>query len=182
MAYFADLTEYTYRADEAQPSALNVGWLEQPSAFPVGPPSEETLEVLWACCGVATNPMRGLHDCAFCGPEHRCHIAARSGERIWLGSAEIRVFSADGQVYAAPNLIYHSVRRHHYSPPDAFLRALHTGPRPPNPEYFERLQARGLEWRNISAPPSEPRIRKREVVDGVEQFVWKPFPACVDED
>ncbi len=64
-----------------------------------------------------------------------------SGDRIELGSAEIRVFGDRGKIYAAPNMIYHYVTSHHYKPPSEFVQALKNGPSPPHPEYLHRLAA-----------------------------------------
>jgi hypothetical protein len=54
----------------------------------------------------------------------------RNGEKLLLGSSEIRVFSRNGDIYAAPTLIYHYVNPHHYAPPGAFIQALNEGPVP----------------------------------------------------
>jgi len=69
-----------------------------------------------------------------------------SAQRLYLGSAEIRIFGKRGKIYAAPNLLFHYITAHHYKPPDEFLSALQAGPIPPDPEYFDRLNALGLEW------------------------------------
>jgi hypothetical protein len=65
-----------------------------------------------------------------------------------LGYSEIRVIGPSGQSYAAPSLIYHYINQHRYKPPDVFLAALRTGPRPPSEAYFEALKTRELEWRS----------------------------------
>jgi hypothetical protein len=66
--------------------------------------------------------------------------------RLLLGSAEIRVFSNEGRIYAAPNLLFHYVCEHHYRPPKEFVQALRTGPRPPSQAYFDALMRRNLTW------------------------------------
>jgi hypothetical protein len=48
------------------------------------------------------------------------------------------VFGSDGRTYAAPTLVYHYVVRHHYSPPEEFVRAVLTAPLPDTPEYDAR--------------------------------------------
>jgi hypothetical protein len=45
-------------------------------------------------------------------------------EEISLGSAEIRLASQGGAIFAAPDLICHYVAIHGYCPPDEFLAAL----------------------------------------------------------
>lgn len=66
--------------------------------------------------------------------------AERGGERLLLGTAEIRAYGANGVLYAAPTLIYHYVAMHHYQPPDEFVRAAMTGPRPPGDDYRALLR------------------------------------------
>ena len=68
----------------------------------------------------------------------------RGNDELWLGSAEIRVFSNEGVTYAAPNLIYHYIVDHHYLPPEEFIRAVLEGPLPDSPEYLARAEQ--VEW------------------------------------
>jgi hypothetical protein len=91
---------------------------------------------------------RGFRLCEFCSDavanvERMLH-ADRNGERIYMGSAEIRVFARDGTAYAAPTLIYHFMKFHDYRPPDEFIRALTEGPAPWSVEYLDRLKGLGL--------------------------------------
>ena len=57
MAYFADLTFYTYFGDQWA-TAKNVGWLQRGHPFPRAAPSEETLDLLWQFCSVPVMKMR----------------------------------------------------------------------------------------------------------------------------
>lgn len=92
-----------------------------------------------------------IHECEFC-PVGNWHNAERNGERLLLGTSEIRVFSPSGVIYAAPTLFYHYISVHHYCPPDDFLYALQEGPQPPSQEYKDRLDALNLEWGMTSVP------------------------------
>jgi len=69
-----------------------------------------------------------------------------------LGSAEIRVISGQGQLYAAPNLIYHYVVSHNYSPPPEFVLAVLEGPCPPEEGYYHLLTKMGIDWSNTLVP------------------------------
>ena len=165
MAYFADLTFYTYFGG-LETTAKNVGWLQRGHAFPTAAPSDETLDLLWRFCSVPVMKMRGVHFCDLCA-EPGAAYAERDGVRLLLGHSEIRGFSAESNasslrkaleetrsggliflqrspvpfsIYAAPTLIYHYVEAHHYCPPEEFLKALREGPSPPSPEYFELLR------------------------------------------
>lgn len=165
MAYFADLTFYTYFGG-LETTAKNVGWLQRDHAFPTAVPSEETLDLLWRFCSVPVMKMRGVHLCDLCAAPQWAY-AERNGEKLLLGHSEMRAFSAESSasslrnaleqtesggliflqrspvpfsIYAAPTLIYHYVEAHRYKPPEEFLRALREGPRPPSPQYFELLR------------------------------------------
>lgn len=58
----------------------------------------------------------------------RAGTACRHGVKRGLGSAEIRVTGEHGEIYAAPDLIYHYVADHHYKAPDAFVCAVLLAP------------------------------------------------------
>ncbi len=75
---------------------------------------------------------------------------AFDGRLFVLGSAEIRVLGKE-LVFAAPNLVHHYVAVHHYRPPDVFVEAALSGPRPPSAEYFRRLDALGCHWERARA-------------------------------
>jgi hypothetical protein len=157
MAYFEDLSDYTYfRLEFYRPRTKNVGWLDSAHEFPKTTPTHELLDLIWDYCKISVAQSRGLHDCEYCTSGSSNYVI-RNGQPLLLGTSEIRVFAKDGVIYAAPTLIYHYVFVHHYRPPDEFVRALREGPRPPNQEYFERLNELGLEWNNTSAPDVKPR-------------------------
>jgi len=146
MAFFPDLSEYTYANGLfGYPGTKTVGWLAQGHEFPTAIPDEGDLDLLWRYCSISVALMRGGHDCEFC-PVGSARLVERNGEKRLLGVAEIRVISSSGQIYAAPTLVYHYVAVHHYKPPDEFLQALREGPRPPNQEYFDVLSKLNLEW------------------------------------
>jgi hypothetical protein len=71
--------------------------------------------------------------------------------RLYLGSAEIRVFGPRGKIYAAPNLLFHYVTAHHYKPPNEFVQALALAPGPPDAAYFNRLKDLDLDWSETSS-------------------------------
>jgi hypothetical protein len=156
MTYFKDLSDYTY-CHGLFPAGNNIGWLGRGRAFRTMTPDEEVLDLLWLFSSISVMQTRGIHVCEFC-PAGAARHFERKGERLNLGSAEIRVFSQDGRIYAAPTLIYHSVAVHHYKPPDEFLATLRTGPRPPNQEYFDLLAKQKLEWRKTSRGAPKGRI------------------------
>jgi|SRR5208283_1275721 len=183
MAYFEDLSDYTYHNSFFyRPNTRNVGWLGLGHDFPKLTPSEETLDLVWEHCKISIAQMRGIHHCEFCaGPPPQIY-AVRNGLKLSLGSSEIRVLSKDGYIYAAPSLICHYIRSHHYKPPDEFLHALVEGVRPQNPKYFALLDELGLEWQKKSHVKVQPKAFKFEKIDGEERRVELDLPTHVDED
>jgi hypothetical protein len=150
MAYLEDLSNYAYANSLfSRPGTKAVGWLELGHEFPTTPPEEKDLELLWQYCAISVARLRGSHDCEFC-PSGAARRPQRNGEERSLCAGEIRVFSQDGQIYAAPTMIYHYVAVHHYRPPEEFLQALREGPRPPSKEYFDSLARLDLEWSRTS--------------------------------
>lgn len=116
MAYFPDLTPYTY-FPEASP-LLNVGWLDTSHPFTQGETPSEFLEKLRLLRESPVKTTRGYHRCPFC----------RDGKTSFtteeLSDAEIRVRGTDGTVYTSPCLIVHYVAVHRYLPPQKFIDAV----------------------------------------------------------
>lgn len=127
--YYPDLSSYSFLKDdpympEEVPCPLNVGWLDIKHTFETETPSEELLEALFDKCTQPVNKTRGYDKCQFCKSRAFGLETARKDKSLVLGSAEIRVRGKDGEVYAAPDLIYHYVAEHHYKPPQEFIDAL----------------------------------------------------------
>ena len=155
MTYYKDLSEYSYHGGAFyRHGTQNVGWLGLEHKFEQAKPADEILDKLWDFCKISVAQMRGIHECEFCRGDS--YFVERNGEKLLLGSSEIRVFSRDGDIYAAPTLIYHYMTSHNYSPPDEFIRALKGGPAPSSQEYFDRLEELGLQWNKTSAPAEKP--------------------------
>jgi hypothetical protein len=117
MAYFADLTPYTYsRPEEERRGTVNIGWLEPGYPFSTGTTREPFQIKLNQLCHRRLKQTRGFQTCGFCaGPENLL---------VWPGSSfEMRV-ARDGTVYAAPSLVHHYVATHGYRPPDGFIAAV----------------------------------------------------------
>lgn len=169
MTYFADLSRYTYGATEvSEPFAYNIGWISADANFPTTSEVDPVfLDRLWLYCTVSVGQTRGIHECELCR-DRIANIGVRGGERLLLGSAEIRVPSMDARYFAAPNLIFHYVGAHRYSPPSEFVRAVMTAPCPPEREYFEWLVALGMNCSKTLAPePLGKSFRFVKTADGV---------------
>jgi hypothetical protein len=121
MSYFPDLSEYNYGTNSSE-TALNVGWLDDQHDFAKGYVEKEVCEKLLELCSCPVRQTRGYHRCPLC---RKMPISISWRDRtIMLGSAEIRIVSKDGAVFAAPDLIYHYITAHAYCPPAEFLAAL----------------------------------------------------------
>ncbi len=169
MTFFEDLSPYTY--SEAAPrgaSARNVGWLDAKHDFPRERPRPELLDALWEYCSILVVPTRGLHGCELC--TSATNTFARRETKLLLGSGEIRVLGSAGDVFAAPNLIFHYICDHQYQPPQEFRQAVEMGPHPTSAEYRRLLDRLGLSWRENLPVSDEPkRFRFVRTEDGVEQ-------------
>ena len=147
MSYYEDLTPYIYYDLRfSRPQTVNVGWLSADCTFPVFVPQEELLDAVWNYCTVSVASMRGRHLCDFCSNTPDLQNYERKGERLALGAAEIRVFSDDGKIYAAPNLICYYIDFQHYQLPRKFLEALARFSAPPALSYINQLKTLGLDW------------------------------------
>jgi hypothetical protein len=145
MTYFTDLSDYEYFEDYIRPNTINVGWLAKDHCFKKNPPTESDLDLVWDMCRVLVAKTRGLHRCEFCDSNEHM-VSERKGTSLLLGASEIRVFSPDGTIYAAPNLIFHYMAIHQYEPPPQFLYALRNGIKPLTEQYFQRLKGLDLEY------------------------------------
>ena len=110
MSYFQDLSEYTYSRFAIRPGTLNVGWLDPKEPFRTGAAVPQFVDLLWEFCCRKVVVTRGFCGCYLCTPQILDVVYATRGEKtLKLGSAEIRVFSSEGKIFAAPDLIYHYV-------------------------------------------------------------------------
>ena len=137
MAYYPDLSQYSYHSQDIDSSTLNVGWLNKAHDFRTGEVSALFVTQLRKFCCTPVLQMRGFHACELCTTSslNEQQITC-DNEKRWLGSAEIRVFSREGVVYAVPDLIYHYVVKHAYHPPEQFIQAVLEGAQPDTPEYW----------------------------------------------
>jgi hypothetical protein len=168
MTHYIDLTAYSYGAtDHSEASARNIGWLAAGVDFPTSPADPKFVQRLWRYCGISVGQTRGLHECEMCRSRNANEVR-RGDERLLLGSAEIRVVSREGHVYAAPNLIYHYVVDHSYAPPPEFVSAVLASPCPPEQAYFAALSRLGLEWSETLVPARDSKsFRFVKTAEGV---------------
>jgi hypothetical protein len=154
MAYFADLTDYSYGSaqfEEGSMPDLNVGWLEVGHPFPTAEPEREFVKSLIRCCRRPVRLYRGFHDCDLCDVHaYEMTRVSYEGRCVRVGNGEVRVDGPDGRWYTAPTLVAHYVMTHRYCPPEQFvsgvLRAATTIPCI-DAEQFSQLHALSISQR-----------------------------------
>lgn len=122
MAYFPDMTSYSYGSSDAIEGGrddLNVGWLSRDHEFTRGSVPPGLVESLLICVTRRVRLYRGFHSCEFCD----VGVATMNidGREMLLGNGEIRVRGADHRWYTAPTLVAHYVDCHQYQPPSGFV-------------------------------------------------------------
>lgn len=136
MAYYSDLSVYTYLNSDKNDNTLNIGWLDATMPFPKGKVSDTFLDRLWVFCRTPIAVTRGFHVCQFCNMSpNSVPIIQRGNESLKVGYAELRVFGNEDTIYAAPDLVYHYVEKHNYIPPQEFIDAVLKSPLPSSQDY-----------------------------------------------
>jgi hypothetical protein len=158
VTYFPDLSSYAYFRGGKPRNAHNVGWLDVTQPFETGRVDAEIITRLEQISYYSVNETRGLHECNICSPE-TVVIYELNGRKLLLGGAEIRVFSSEGEIFSAPNMLLHYIAVHNYLPPPSFLAAVKNGPIPPMKDYFDQLDAQGYEW--LETPTREHPAERR---------------------
>lgn len=134
MSYYPDLTPYNYH--HYSEKELNVGWLEKKFEFSKGEVPAgfvDNLKIYFEL-GNTFFHYHGSHDCHFC--EHKGN-----------SSKEIRVVSNTGQIYASPEGILHYIEKHNYLPPQEFIDAVMTGPKPGSDLYKSIIALMPTFWK-----------------------------------
>ncbi|GGT34539.1 hypothetical protein GCM10010207_38230 [Streptomyces atratus] len=130
MTTYSDLSPYVYAAETIPPgaNALNIGWLGGDNDFPEGDVPEGFLDsFILLARDHSSARMRGWHACSLPhenGKPSYPYRAEADGAWIALGAAEVRVYSAGGELLIAPDLAYHYVKYHKYLPPQKFIEAV----------------------------------------------------------
>lgn len=123
MAYYPDLSPYSYLPGNARPGELNVGWLDRQHPFPTGV-IPGLAEKIFSLCRRPVNRTRGFHACEFCDAPRMGVEVEHAQVKLRLGSAEIRVQGRAEVQFACPDLIYHYIVGHAYQPPAEFVEAV----------------------------------------------------------
>ena len=128
MAYFCDLTPYTYHGVVSDNKVLNIGWLTSSQSYAKGELSAEFLQKIEVLVKDPVNLFRGIHHCEFCPPplyeKNGDALVSKVVRNCPSGNGEIRVTSKNGTTYVAPTLIYHYIKQHNYLPPIEFINAV----------------------------------------------------------
>lgn len=141
MTHFRDLTPYSYSQRGIHAGTVNIGWLSGTVSFPKGKVSDAIVDRLGLFCLSPVLRTRGFYCCELCSRPPLGPLEYSIGsESCKLGTAEIRVFGDDGQIYAAPDLVMHYVCDHQYVPPKEFTDALLAADLPGSARYRELVE------------------------------------------
>jgi hypothetical protein len=129
MTHYTDLSPYTYLPQTVPDgvTALAVGWLDGEHPYPTGEVPEKFIGQLGDLCAHHTTARtRGMHWCDLCTEDEADYPVTEHIDTtpVPLGGAEIRVLTPTGDLLAAPDLIYHYIRKHSYLPPEPFIEAV----------------------------------------------------------
>ncbi len=149
MGYYKDLSQYREHPKGLKgavllPNVLNIGWLGQIGDYERGEVSREFItnlveyyrcRVYWRCWLRSSYYNYGLDG-------SWAHFNLKFGGCFMsLGTGEIRVADkSNGIMYAAPDLIIHYILNHGYLPPEEFINAVISGPKPDSKEYCSVVQ------------------------------------------
>jgi hypothetical protein len=97
--HYPDTSLYDYAPDSNDPPQLNVGWLGGKQPYAQGAPPEGFLDRIWIFCRENVNVMRGFPEGELCEQPGSGLRVPRGGEELWFGSAELRMFGADGAAF-----------------------------------------------------------------------------------
>jgi hypothetical protein len=137
--YIPDLAPYPItRVNEPyQENLLAIGWLNASYPYPTGVVPQDFVRHIELFCSEPLICTFGAAFCSLCGNEEIVKVRLSSGkEFIIYGENEIRILSlGKDKIYAAPDLLLHYVKEHHYRPPQEFIDAVLAAPLPGNTEY-----------------------------------------------
>jgi len=142
MAYYPDLSPWSYFGAEEAPKLVSVGWLDSEHAIPNGEPDELFVDKLIDLLVKPWAPMYflGYGDCPFCTLDS--YGITYKDKKIVVGALNLFV-PADGFLYADPSMIAHYILAHNYAPPAEFCDAVLRCPPMRSPEYFEAIIQHG---------------------------------------
>lgn len=123
---YPDFTKYMFQHFE---NAYNIGWKENNSlkekerTHTIDDKFMESLEVF---CKFPINISK----------DGKCNIIEKDGKKYVKGFGEIRVINSKNSIrYAAPDTILDDIREGIYIPPNEFVKAVKSGPKPDEIEY-----------------------------------------------
>ncbi len=136
--YYKDLSKYCYGGK--QENSFNIGWLERGQPVRKGDVPQEFIDKIWKYLRYPVNVYRGFHVCDLClHPMAGIPVAVHEGRMRQIGYYEIRVWARNGNVYAAPSMIYHYITCHGYKPPQEFIDVVMESEDPDSEAYYQKV-------------------------------------------
>jgi hypothetical protein len=122
-----DLSLYKHSDKLTLKEVFYVGWLDPAFPFPKGNIPDTIATKLEKIMEYEKdiNVIRGLpYTCRFCGNKTVSLKFQIRNNPVMLGVSEIWIPSDNDRYYAAPSLISHYIKAHHYLPPKEYVTAL----------------------------------------------------------
>lgn len=126
--FYEDMSDYCYYLKKPLNTVQNVGWLDSSRKYKTGEISKYFLPKL-ACIitgndifNAQVNVIRGVHPCAL----SNCTINDVNCDQYYkanLGSSEVWI-PFNNNFLATPTMVYHYIEKHHYLPPEPFIKAV----------------------------------------------------------
>jgi hypothetical protein len=142
MAYYPDLSSWSYFGTEEAAQLVAIGWLDAAHSYSRGEANTPFLDKLIDLLVKPWAPMHllGFAECPFCALDS--YGVRYKDKKIVVGALNLFV-PGDGFLYAAPSMIAHYILSHNYAPPAEFCAAVLRCPPMRSPEYFEAIVRHG---------------------------------------
>ncbi len=142
MAYYPDLSSWSYFGTDEAAQLVAIGWLDGEHSLLQGQPDTLFVDKLIDLLVKPWAPMHllGFAECPFCTLDS--HGIMYKDKKIVVGALNLFV-PGDGFLYAAPSMIAHYILSHSYAPPAEFCAAVLKCPPMSSPEYFEAIIQHG---------------------------------------
>lgn len=141
MAWYGDLTPCNYFGEEYAGQLRAIGWLERGHPFSQGQTPVGLMERLVEMLIDPWQPdvFRGFHTCSLCWFSRQDGVSWRQANQsippLKLGVHNLFI-PGDGCLFAAPSLILHYIKAHHYAPGPKYVNAGFQCPPMRSQEYF----------------------------------------------
>lgn len=119
---------------------LAVGWLNPDNDYPQGSVDGNVIAYLTSLCSSSRTFSATHKTCVLCDNPPSLLVVDFKDKTVTLGQGTILVFSRQGRVYQAPDMIVHYISVHGYQPPHEFIDAVLTSPPAESNQAYEEMR------------------------------------------